>query len=141
MIATNIVVSLGLQLKGKPCRVLSVDMRVQSAAADFYTYPDIAIVCDKPEFDGRNTLKNPKVIIEVLSPATAKYDRNEKFEYYKKISSLETYVLVEQDSKFFELFNKADAGWVQTTSKDIIAIDAIGCTLAAADVYDKTELD
>lgn len=140
IIATNIVAGLHAQLKGKPCRVLSVDMRVQSEHADFYTYPDIAIVCDKPEMDVRNTLKNPRVIIEILSPSTAAYDRNEKFSYYKNILSLEEYILIDQEKPFFESFRKTATGWLQTTATDVLRIETIDCLLKVEDVYDKTEI-
>ena len=83
LIASNLVVSLGAQLRGRPCRVYASDMRVKVTTFGMYTYPDVVVVCGQGRFEDtrRDTLLNPTVIVEVLSPSTEGYDRGRKFEF------------------------------------------------------------
>ena len=88
LIVANAVASLHQQLRQRPCRPLSNDMRVRVTPTGLYTYPDVVIVCAKPQFadDTFDTLLNPTVIIEVLSESTEAYDRGRKFEHYRSES-------------------------------------------------------
>ena len=99
VIVGNILGELRQQLKGRPCRVCPNDQRVHIPATGLYTYPDVVVVCGEPQFqDGEiDTLLNPILIVEVLSPNTEADDRGEKFEHYQTIESLAEYVLVAQD--------------------------------------------
>ena len=89
MICASTIISLGSQLRGKSCRISPSDIRVKMAA-DIFAYPDVSVICDDPQFadDEFDTLLNPVVIIEVLSPSTELYDRGEKFRYYRQLSNL-----------------------------------------------------
>ena len=93
----NLIVSIGYYLKGKSCSVLPSDLRTKVLTKDSFTYPDVTIVCGEPELmdDHLDTLLNPSVIIEVLSPSTEEYDKGFKFFYYMQIPSLREY-----DDKF-----------------------------------------
>ena len=95
----NLIGELFARLKGGPCRTLSSDQRVSVAATGLYAYPDIIILCGPAVSDPADddTLTNPTVLIEVLSPSTERYDRGAKFRNYQKIPSLLEYVLVAQD--------------------------------------------
>ena len=75
-------------------------MRVKVSATGLYTYPDVVVVCGQPQFEDRqrDTLLNPTVIIEMLSPSTETYDRGGKFDHYSTLASLTDYLLVAQDS-------------------------------------------
>ena len=99
-------------LNGGPCQTLSSDQRVKVPKTGLYTYPDIVIICEPPQFedDERDTLLNPRVIIEVLSESTETYDRGEKAKHYKRISSLQEYVLVSQREAFVERMVRQDDG-------------------------------
>src|SRR5205814_775777 len=81
-------------------------MRVKVSRTGLYTYPDIVLVCGKPEVEDAagDTLLNPQIVIEVLSDSTEKYDRGKKFRHYKQIASLREYVLVAQDEPVVERF-------------------------------------
>lgn len=81
LVKDNLARETGQQLKNGPCHVVTSDMRVLVKDSGLYTYPDIVIVCDKPEFedDVFDTLLNPTALIEVLSDSTEKYDRGTKF--------------------------------------------------------------
>src|SRR4051794_26256701 len=100
LICWNLIRALSDQTRNRPCRVYHADMRVKVSPTGIYTYPDIAALCGKPRlenFKGVDTLLNPSVLIEVLSPTTETYDRGEKFEQYRDLESLQEYVLVSQN--------------------------------------------
>lgn len=97
-ITDSLIVVLRERLRGTTCRPYSSDMRVHIIGSGLYTYPDVVIACP-PEFkdDRTDTLVNPKIIIEVLSPSTESYDRGKKFDLYRGAATLQQYVLVSQD--------------------------------------------
>src|SRR5262245_12190039 len=88
-IVPNIVAELRQQLKGRPCRVASNDLRLRVLPSGLYTYPDVMVVCGEPRFadDQKDTLLNPVVIVEVLSESTRDYDRGQKFQFYRGLAS------------------------------------------------------
>jgi Uma2 family endonuclease len=85
------------QLKGKPRRVSSSDLRIRVTATGFYTYPDVVVVCGEPQYaEGQgDTLLNPVLIVGVLSDSTRDYDRSRKFQHYRKLPPLAQYLMVE----------------------------------------------
>ena len=147
-ISSNINSSLHLQLKKRPCKSYQSDLRVHIPATGLYTYPDVIVVCGKPQLlDGAylDTLLNPDLIVEVLSPSTADYDKGAKFDHYRTIESLHEYVLVWQDKKRVARYTKqADESWVL---RDFIGENAeillasIDCRLSMEDIYDKVDFD
>jgi Uma2 family endonuclease len=143
IIGANTLAELVMQLKGRPCTVHTSDLRVKVARAGLYTYPDVTVVCGKAEFDDRSedTLLNPTVIIEVLSPSTEAYDRGTKFEFYRTLESLTDYLLISQSKPIIEHFaRQPDDRWLLSTYKGLDAVapvPSIGCELRLADVYDK----
>jgi Uma2 family endonuclease len=142
VIVGNVSASLHGQLRGRGCRVMSSDMRVHIPATGLYTYPDITVVCHVPmlQDDQFDTLLNPSVIIEVLSPSTEAYDRGEKFEHYRSIDSLQTYVLISQSRPHIEVYERQDNGaWMLTEISGLdsrIDIASIACVLDLSDVYE-----
>ena len=145
LLVSNLIAELNFQMRGRPCRVYPSDMRVRVSATGLYTYPDIIAVCGEPEFlDGRrDTLLNPNLIVEVLSPSTEAYDRGRKFEHYQSIPSLGEYVLVASDRMHVDLYAKDAAGkWVLTPAGepgDVLDLGSVGCRLALASIYEKIE--
>ncbi len=119
--------------------------RVKVSRADLYAYPDVTIVCGKAEFEDwqMDTLLNPTVIIEILSPSTEAYDRGAKFEFYRTLESLSDYLLISQISPTIEHYTRhAEDRWLLMTYKGldaIVPIASIGCELRLADVCDKVE--
>lgn len=145
LVSNNVSASLTAQLRDAPCEVYSNDMRVQADGEKQYSYPDVVVVCGEPQFrDGReDTLLNPTVVIEVLSPSTESRDRGEKFLRYRQIASLTDYVLVAQNERRVEQFAKqSDGSWrmVETDAGEM-NLASIGCTLSIADVYNKVKLE
>jgi Uma2 family endonuclease len=142
LIGVNIAGELRSQLKGKPCEAYSNDMRVKAAEAKGYHYPDIAVVCGKPEFeDGQmDTLLNPTVLVEILSSCTEAYDRGDRFAGYRKIPSLREYILVSQDKPLIESYVRQGNAWILTEIKEleeVVNLETIDCFLAMKEVYDK----
>ena len=104
-IVANLVREVGILLKGKSCEILSTDMRTCTPSESAYMYPDALIVCGEPELaDNRfDTLKNPVVIFEVLSPSTKHHDRRKKFHFYQQIPSFKEYILIDSTEPFVEI--------------------------------------
>ena len=150
-ICVNVSATLNVQLRGRDCRVLSPNMKVcamlptDPRQKGLFAYPDATVVCGKPVFhnEHRDVLINPRVIIEVLSNTTERYDRGEKFVRYRQNSALTDYALVSQSRPSIELFScGADARWLYTFELSLaghLAIPSIGCELRLADVYDRIE--
>lgn len=144
LVAGNAFASLHTQLRKRPCKAYPGDLRIKIGTVGLYTYPDVSVLCGEAIFDDnqKDTLTNPTVIIEVLSPSTEAYDRGEKFEQYRKLESLAEYVLVSQDKRHIEVFTRQpDGRWLLTeTSRGVVRLRSIKCRLSLDDVYDKVEL-
>ncbi len=143
----NVYGILYTQLRAKPCRVLPSDMRVKISQTGLYTYPDISVVCDEPQFDDAqtDTLLNPILLIEVLSPSTEAYDRGQKFRHYRTLGRLREYLLVSQDAVHIEHYSRQDdQHWLLT---DVVGLEAtlklpaIDCILPLTDVYERVRFD
>jgi Uma2 family endonuclease len=145
LITAHAIRHLDAQLESTPCRVYPSDMRVL-VSDDYYTYPDVSVVCGKPIFsDGtKDMLLNPVLIIEVLSPSTEAYDRSKKFESYRGIASLREYLMIAQDRIHAELYTRqADGKWMLADAsrlEDELELTSCGCRLKLADLYAKVDL-
>jgi Uma2 family endonuclease len=133
------------QLRGRDCRTYSNDTRVRVSATGLYTYLDVVAVCGASQFlDGRrDTLLNPTLIVEVLSPSTEAYDRGRKFEHYQSIDSLQQYLLVASERVHADLFTRQPGGqWLLTSVssvEDTIPLVSIGCSVALRESYERVE--
>ena len=145
LIVGNFGGELRLQFKSRRCRVYTNDMRVRIAGKDRYNYPDIVAVCDPPILEDQelDTLVNPSLIVEVLSPSTEAYDRGAKFEDYRAIETLKEYVLVDQTKPLVEQFRRqSDGQWLFTSASGLeafIDLPSVGCRISLAEIYDKVE--
>jgi Uma2 family endonuclease len=145
-IARNLTVDLANKLRGKPCQPLGGDMRLSISSIGLYTYPDLTIVCGEPKFDARNpnTLTNPTLLIEILSPSTERYDRTTKFGFYRQIPTLREYVLVSQHEARIEIFRRDQGDWKFSDAVGLeatIQLISVDCELPLAEVYKGVELD
>jgi Uma2 family endonuclease len=115
-ISGNLFLAIGNQLAGGKCRISGSGLRVLVNATGLYTYPDLTIVCGPREVDplSPQTVTNPTVIIEVLSPSTASYDQGEKLRQYQQIPSLREYVLVAQDRPWVVRLVRQESNWLLT---------------------------
>lgn len=143
-VAINIGASLYAQLRGGQCEAFMSDMRVKVPQRKSYFYPDVVVVCGKSEVEDENedTILNPTLIVEVLSPSTAAYDHTEKWESYRKLPSLRDYLLVAQDEPRVERYTRQGDQdlWLfsETRGMDaVLQLESTGCTLALRDVYER----
>lgn len=142
----NLYGELYRQLKGRNCQYFGSDQKVRSPLAGMlglFTYPDATVVCGQPLYHDAevDVLVNPTVIFEVLSPSTEAYDRGEKRLRYQAMPSLVEYVLVAQQVPLIERWVRApDGAWVVSRLEGLgatLVLDAIGCTITLADIYDR----
>ena len=139
-ITLDTATQLNIQLMESDCEVFAGDMRVRTDPTVSYFYPDVIVVCDEPRFedDTFDTLLNPIVVIEVLSPSTAAYDRGEKFESYKQLASLQEYILVSQDSVRVEHYCRQRTHWIHNVFQrleDMLPLVSIECEVPLRAIY------
>ncbi len=145
--AMNVGASLHSQLRKRSCTVYSSDMRVKVSATGLYTYPDVVAVCGTPRFEDkhRDTLLNPTLVVEVLSPSTESYDRGKKFQHYRTLDSLSEVIFVAQNVVHVEHYVRQPGDrWVLAEADQLDAVlrlPSIECELALADIYEKVTLD
>jgi Uma2 family endonuclease len=148
LITTNLASDLHQQLKDRPCEVHVNEFRVLVAANGLYTYPDVIVVCGEPVLTDElfDTLTNPTVLIEVLSPSTEAYDRGRKFDLYRALDSLREYLLVSQDRPRVEQFIRQQDRdhWLLSVESGLaasIVLPSIQCQLAMAEIYRRVTFD
>ena len=115
LIATNFNGELRNSLAGKNCLVIGSDLLIRIEKADSNVYPDGMVICEEPEYfeDRKDIVKNPLVVIEVLSDSTAAWDRGGKFRKYQQLTSLKEYIIVEQETPQVDVFRiNPDGFWV-----------------------------
>lgn len=134
----NIAAELKQQLRGSPCRTFIEGMKLQ-VADDTLLYPDVFVTCDAADLRTEQVFTAPTVVVEVLSPGTEAYDRGLKFGHYRRLASLQEYLLVDVDRHRMELFRRgADGLFTLHEAADgaPITLASIGCTLAAEVVFE-----
>ena len=138
-LCSALIVSLGPQLHGRPCRVFDSNARVRITASGNAYYPDASVVCGKLAVDTEDSrsITNPAVLIEVLSPTTQLYDQTDKFSDYQQIASLEHIVHVAHDAQRIDIWTRSSGEWHM---KSFVAgeqgpLPTIGCTLDVSELY------
>ena len=119
----NVYALLKSHLRDTPCRAYIADMQVQVAATGNSFYPDVVVSCEAEALTAELTLTQPKVIVEVLSPTTANYDRSEKFNQYRLMPSLLEYVLIDPASKTIDIYRRQPSGdWLLAVAEGEIGL-------------------
>lgn len=142
-ITLNIGAALTALLRGSPCEPFTSDLRV-AVSPTRYTYPDVVVACGGPQFrDGQlDTLLNPTVVMEVLSPATAADDRSWKFAHYRRLETLTDYVMLSQFQPFIEHYTRQNEHWMLTEVAGLDAalrLPSLGCDLLLTAIYERVE--
>ena len=151
LITGNIFGELRTLLRGSRCETYANEMRVSTPTTTSYFYPDVVVVCEEPRFedDVFDTLLNPTVLVEVLSPSTQVYDRREKFAHYRQLASLQEYVLVSQDKVLVEHYRRQEKqetapvtgkDWIFTdfqALEEILPLTSIQCELPLQEIYER----
>lgn len=148
-IVGNLARALGNLVLDGPCVVLPSDMKIHVPRTDAYVYPDVSVVCSEPEFfdDTSDVICNPRVVVEVLSASTERFDRGDKFAGYRSLTSMVDYLLVAQTQARVEHYARGNDGtWVLRelgpgASLRLSLIDGgIAGELAIDDIYRKVTL-
>ncbi|MBP0011982.1 MAG: Uma2 family endonuclease [Roseofilum sp. SBFL] len=137
-IALNLASLLREPLRGR-CKVRNSDAKVGITDEGPFTYPDISISCDERDRTARHFIRYPCVIIEVLSPSTEAYDRGGKFALYRRLSTLQEYVLVSSETKTVEIFRRDAVGewrFIPYSEGDTIELMSLGITLSLNAIYE-----
>lgn len=140
----NLTFVLHSCFKGRACQVYASQMRVRAAHGRSYLYPDVVAIRGEMQAadDVWDTLTNPTLIIEVLSPSTEAYDRGEKFAHYRTIETLQQYMLVAQDRPVVDVFARHGEFWRVQTITDLdqaVELTSVGCTIPLRDIYENVE--
>jgi len=141
MISVNISSILHQVLVEQPCITYSSDARVQLSPSR-YVYPDITISCDEREQGNDKTLLYPHLIIEVLSPGTAAYDRGNKLRYYRECPTIQEYMLVDAQQPFIEVFRRGENNfWTYHAfeSGDIVQLACLDVRFPVSEAYRKVK--
>jgi Uma2 family endonuclease len=147
LIVGNVIAGLHGQLRKSACRVYPSDLRLKIEQSRSYVYPDISVVCGALQLsdDRPDTITNPTMLVEVLSPSTENYDRGQKFELYRTVESLQEYLVIAQDRLHVEHYiRQADHRWLLVDfylPEHALRLAAIQCALTLADIYEHVEFD
>jgi Uma2 family endonuclease len=136
----NLASRIGDHLDGTPCQVFAESVKAE--LAEGYLYPDVMVTCGKAQAGDEQTITDPRLIIEVLSPSTTGYDKRDKFILYRTLASLREYVLIDPAKRQVEVFTLAQAGaWLLTdqTQADELTLASIDCKLPMAVVFKGVE--
>ena len=146
LIVVNLASELRARRRGSPCAVHSSDLRVQAEETGLYTYPDVVVACGQPRFADQkeDTLLNPKMIVEVLSPSTETNDRTWKWAHYRRLGSLAEYVMVSQVRYHVEQFlRQPDGAWLfreYTDAESVLRLPSLGCEIPLSEIYALVEM-
>ena len=146
MLVSNLVLRIGIQLDGRPYLVATHDFRVSAPGSDEYVYPDVVISAEHAATEpiqGVDTLHEPLVVIEVLSPSTKQRDATEKKDFYLSIPGLQSYVLVSSETMKVEHYaRQSEHDWtysVLTDPQATLRLDVLDVSLPLAQIYDRVE--
>jgi len=145
LIGSNFLREVGNMLKRKPCQAHGSDMRILVQATGYQAYPDVSVVCPPFEDETDEVVSNPVLLVEVLSPSTADFDRAGKFGHYRQISTLPEYLVFWQDEARVEQHTRTTEGlWLL---REVVGVDqslhlsSLGESLALLDIYDKVNFN
>ena len=146
VIFSNFFISIGIQLKGKPCKPYGSDLRIHIPENSLFTYPDISIICGEiiPSKIDADTAVEPTVIIEILSSSTRNYDQGIKFRLYREIPTLKEFITIDSESIGIEAYRiNAERNWELKDYRSIdetLTIPAVGLSLSLKEIYEGTKL-
>jgi Uma2 family endonuclease len=140
LISANMVRALGEALRAHRCRVYGSDQKVHVPVTNGFVYPDVTVACDGLRFHAEHSdvLVDPRLLVEVLSESTERFDRGDKFEGYRSLPSLTDYVLVSQRDRHLEHYaRQADGSWLlrEYRGHARVAVASLGITIDLDEVY------
>lgn len=138
-VAGNVYSALRAHLRGTPCRTYIAVMKLRVEAADAFFYPDVFVTCSAADAERQQFKAEPVLVVEVLSPSTAAYDRGAKFAAYRGVASLQEYVLIDPEHAGVEVFRRDAAGhWVLYPygPDEVAAFTSVSLQLPVAAVFE-----
>jgi len=141
----NMIGEFTAKLKNSPCRPYGSDKRLKIPNTGLYTYPDISVYCNtNTPIEGANKIKEPTVLIEILSESTNDYDRGKKFKFYRDIATLKEYILIDSESISIECFRLNSSNhWELEEYKSIeqnLIIASLNISIPIREIYQHTSL-
>lgn len=149
LVVTNTSGEIRNALKGKPCRAYGSELKITLRETNSFVYPDVSVICGEPIPDARDrnaeSASNPKLIVEVLSPSTERYDRTKKFELYRTLETLEEYLLIGvEEPRVDAFFRQADGTWAFDSWSGVeatITLRSLGLSIPASEIYAGVKFD
>jgi Uma2 family endonuclease len=141
-VVVNLTTHFSNQLRGTPCQAFAETMKLQ-IGDDTITYPDLFVTCDRADLRTEQIFRAPTLIIEVLSPSTQAYDRGQKFAFYRRLASLQEYILVDPESKRVEAFRRdGDGRWYLHDQSEggLLEAASVGVRMSHAEVFDGVDV-
>jgi Uma2 family endonuclease len=139
-VSFNASKTLDQLVRDRGCDVFISDVKVQVRRNRRYFYPDVVVTCDDRDKNNTQLVHYPCLIIEVLSPSTEQVDRGRKFNAYRRIETLQDYILISPEQPIVEVFSRGMTGeWILRDYglDDTIELTSINCTIAVKDLYDR----
>ena len=140
IIIANLTAMIKGPLKGSQCRVYNSDVQLKLSEKR-YVFPDITISCDERDRNQKETIRYPRVVVEVLSPSTEATDRGKKAAYYRACPTIQEYVMVDTQEIFIEVHRREERWTINTfESGDSISLESLGIQFPIEDAYEGTSL-
>ncbi len=141
IIIANLTATIKGPLKGGPCRVYNSDVQLKLSEKR-YVFPDITISCDERDRNQKETIRYPRVVVEVLSPTTEATDRGKKAAYYRACPTIQEYVMVDSEDIFIEVHRREEERWTINTfeASKTITLESLGIQFPIEDAYEGTSL-
>ena len=145
-VIANVTATLKMRLRGSGCKVYNGDLRILNRDTGSVLYPDISVICGEPVLSAldKDTVVNPLIIVEVLSPSTEAYDRGVKFAHYKRLETLQVYVLVAQDQPHIQTYTRNGDEWIPADFAGLDAtleIEALKLAAPLSEIYEGVRFD
>ncbi|NEQ74582.1 MAG: Uma2 family endonuclease [Okeania sp. SIO2C9] len=135
------------RIKGQLYETFMSDLRLSIPTKNIYTYPDVMVISTPVIYAEarRDTITNPQIIVEVLSRSTEGYERGQKFEYYRRVNSLQEYIIIDQYRYYVEQFSKTQDGkwWLSEYEGDgaILSLSSVEFQISLSDIYENVEFE
>jgi Uma2 family endonuclease len=142
IISGNIYTLLRHHLRGSRCQTFMADMRLHVLAASAHFYPDVMVTCSEKDRESDLSKSEPILLVEVLSPSTTEFDHGEKLAQYRKLPSLQEYLLVDSDKMRVEVFRKPASGeWTLAVlnERDTLTLESVHLKTEVATLYEEVE--
>jgi Uma2 family endonuclease len=141
IIIANLTATIKGPLRGNQCRVYNSDVQLKLSEKR-YVFPDITVSCDERDRSQKETIRYPRLVVEVLSPSTEATDRGRKAAYYRACPTIQEYMMVDSEDIFVEVHRREGEIWTINTFEpgNIITLESLGIQFPIEDAYEGTSL-